>query len=466
MNVRTVTAAVLVAGCVAPSAHAAGWNRVTAPDGTSIEQVGLLRTGDGVLHVAWHHRTGPNTEDLLHTGISRDGVVGATKSIQSGWTGFTNPALVADPSGIRAFWGGLRSTDSNDPQKELSTALSTDGGATWALQPGSVVPTGGQAYGSPISATVLANGTTLQSWAGTLGTWVHSGLSAATPNHDYQGPIGQYGHDPALATDASDRTVMAWYSSAAGHLGVLAQDVAADGSPIGSAVTMPDTGNMAIGMLGRTPVVARRGGGFYVAYPTGSPSQNRIRVWRVGTGSAREIARVSGSGNQPVAVAAADEGRLWVAWVRNRGGVPEVFARRSNGDATVFGATVDAGQPPGSKAAYGLDASAVAGALDIIGNFSIGATSVTAAYHRRILPGLTLKASPRRLLKGDTRKVRFTVSDAGDAVSGATVKAGGRSGTTNGQGRAVLSLHGAGKAIKAVATHTGYSRAAVRLRVR
>lgn len=466
MKARTVTAAVLVAACVAPAAHAAGWKRVTAPDGTSVDQVGLLRTGDGVLHVAWHHRTGPNTEDLLHTVISRDGLIGATRSIQAGWTGFTNPALVAHAGGIRAFWGGMRSTDASDPQTEISTALSIDGGSTWGLQPGSVVPAGGQAYGSAISATVLANGTTLQSWAGTLGTWVHAGLSPATSNHDYQGPIGQYGHDPALATDASNRTVMAWYSNAAGRLGVLAQDVAADGSPIGSAVTMPGTGDMRIGMLGRTPLVARKGGGLYVGYPTGSPAQTRIHLWRIGTGSTREIARVSGSGNQPVAVAAADEGRLWVAWVRNRGGVPEVLARRSNRGATVFGATVDAGRAPGSMAAYHLDASAAAGALDLIGNFGIGVTSATAAFHRRVLPGLTLKASPGRLRKGDTREVRFTVSDAGDPVKGARVQASGRSGITNGRGRVVLLLRGGSKAIKAVATRAGYVQAQVGLPVR
>ena len=79
---------------------------------------------------------------------------------------------------------------------------------------------------------------------------------------------------------------MAWYSNANGHLGVLAQDVAADGSPVGSAATMPGTSDMQVGMLGRTPLAARAGGGFYVAYATGYPTQNRVRVWRVGASNA------------------------------------------------------------------------------------------------------------------------------------------------------------------------------------
>src|SRR5687767_10413668 len=91
--------AVLAAGVTAP-AHAAPWKRVTTPDGSSIDQVALARTGDGTLHLAWHRRTGPNTEDLLHTVIARSGRIGATHPIQSGWTGFTNPALVIDPGGL------------------------------------------------------------------------------------------------------------------------------------------------------------------------------------------------------------------------------------------------------------------------------------------------------------------------------------------------------------------------------
>ena len=156
MTLRAVLlTAALAAGVAAPAADAAPWKRVTVPDGTSIDQVGLARSADGVLHLAWHHRTGPNTEDLLHTPISASGKIGAATPIQSGWTGFSNPAVVNDPAGgIRVFWGGYRTTESTDPQKEINTALSVDGGTSWALQPGQVNPDGAQAYASPISATV------------------------------------------------------------------------------------------------------------------------------------------------------------------------------------------------------------------------------------------------------------------------------------------------------------------------
>lgn len=446
----------------APVVSAGGWKAVTTPDQTSVHQVGLVRSPDGVLHVVWHHPTGPNTEDLLHTAIAGSGRIGATSPIQSGWTGFQNAALVLDPQGIRAFVGAMRSTSSSDPNDELSTMLSPDGGSTWVLQVGNVVADGGQAYGSPVAATALPNGGTLQTWAGTLGTWVHSGLSPATPNHDFQASLGNYGYYPNLATDAAARTVLAWYSSASGHLGVLAQDVATDGSPIGSAATMPGTSNMAIGMLGLTPLVARTGGGFYVAYPTGYPSMNRVRVWRVGSGSAPTIARV-GSGNHPVALAAAPDGRLWAVWADTRGGAARVLARRSNEKATRFGAVVDAGRAAAAPSTYQLGASPVAGGLDVLANFNIGTQPHSATYYRRILPGLTLSAKPSRLPRRG-QKVVFHASDAGDPVRGVRVTAGGASGVTARDGAVTLRLPG--RAVKARATKTGYTPATRRLRVR
>ena len=453
----TTLLAVLTA---APTATAAPWKRVTSEDGSGIDQVGFARTGDGVLHLAWHHPTGPNTEDLLHTVISRQGRIGATNAIQSGWTGFSNPALVVDPGGLRAFWGGFRTTDSSDPQREINTALSPDGGASWALQPGQVNPGGGQSYASPITATVRADGTTLQGWSGTLGTWVHAGLSPLSPNHNYM-EGKQYGNDPKLVTDTTGRSWMAWYSSDSSQLGVLAQQVGAGGEPVGSPLTMPGTGAMTIGMIGRTPFVARSGGGVYAAYPA-PQAQNQVRVWRVGAGNAPIVARKAGSG--PVTVVAADDGRLWAIW-DDRGGIDaSIHARRSNRGATRWGAEVTARRPRGTLQAYRLDGSAVGGAVDVLGVFNLGTTTNAATFHRRLLPGLSLSAAPARLRRGRSTEVRFTVRDAGAAVRGARVSAGGKSGTTDGGGHVELDLPG--RAVTATATKSGYAKDTLRLKAR
>lgn len=457
MKVRCVIVAVAIAVCGAAPAGAARWQRVTTPDGASSDQVGLARTGDGALHVAWHRQTGPNAEDLRHTLITRAGRIGATTAIQSGWTGFTNTALVVEPGGLRAFWGGFRTTDTSDPQRETNTALSTDGGASWALQPGQVNPNGAQSYASSHAATVRADGSMLQAFAGTLGTWVHAGLSPAAPNVNFMAGL-QYGNDPNLATDATNRTVMAWYSNATGRLGVLAQDVAADGSPGPGPLTMPGTDTMNVGMLGRTPLAARAGGGFYVAYPT----PGGVRVWRVGAGRAPVLAGIDNS--PAVAIAAAADGRIWVLWTRGFGD-PDVLARRSNRDATRFGATVNGGHPKDAVQAYKLDANAAGNALDVLAAFNLGSSSDAATSYRRLLPGLTLRASPARLRKGEQTAVRFTVLDAGDALSGARVAVGGRAGITDGRGRVTLTVT-ANRAVTARATRGGYTAATKRLGTR
>jgi len=221
---------------------------------------------------------------------------------------------------------------------------------------------------------------------------------------------------------------------------------------------------MQIGMLGRTPLVARDGGGFYVAYPTGYPAQTQVRLWKIGSSRAPLIARVAGSGSPAVAIAAAGDGRLWVLWTKGFGD-PDVLATRSNPSATRFGAVVNAGHPRDGKQAYKLDASAAGGALDVLGNFNIGTTTTAVTSYRRILPGLTLGARPRRIRKGEPTEVRFTVIDAGAPVKGATVRAGGRSATTGRDGRVTLTLSSR-RPITARATHAGYTAATKRLGVR
>jgi hypothetical protein len=429
-----------------PAAEAAPWRQVTASGGDSIDQVGLVRTSDGVLHVAWH-----NDGDLLHTAIAGNGKIGATSPIQTGWTGHMDAALTAVPGGIRAVWGAIRSTDTSDPNQDLNTAFSADGGASWQLTPGSIIPRGAQAYGSDAAATTLSDGTVLEAWAGTLGTWVHSGLDAATPNFDYQAPLGTYGYQPGIASGAGG-AMMAWFSTGSTQRGVVAQGVNANGSPAGAAMTMPGSQVMVGGgTVSKTPIVAR-GGSFYVGYAIGYPTANRVRVWRVGAGSAAQLARTDA--NSQVTLAADGKGRIWAVWSDGTSGETHVLAARSNPEATRFGRAVDAGAVRDAHSTHSLDASATSSALDILALFGTGNTSGGATYVKRVRPGLTLKG------RKHSGRVTFTVSDAGDPVRGATVRLGGRSGRTNGKGRVTLALKRGG----ARASAPGYASARLRIR--
>jgi hypothetical protein len=462
VKIRTLIAAAPIALALAPAAHAAGWKQVTASDGANTDQVSLLRTADGTLHVAWRHGS-PNADSLMHTAIGVDGKIGATSAVVSGWADVQNPAIVGVPGGIRMFWGSIRSTESTETNDAMSTAFSPDGGTTWALQEGNVVRENAQAHASPAAAVVLPDGTPLQTWYGTLGVWVHAGLTPATPNFDLQAPLGSYGNLPGIAAGADGRPVVAWYSNANGHLGVYAQDVAADGSPVGGAVNMPGTSDMQIGQTGRTPIAARAGGGLFVAYATGYPALNRIRVWRVGAPTSTVVGKAVGGASATVATDA--NGRVWVVWEDDHGADPHVYARRSNKQGSAWGATVGMGRPRGTISSYDVDASPIGGsALDVFGSFALGSGTPLATYTRRVLPGLTLvsKGTPRR---GRDTKVKFTVLDAGDPIAGATVRAGGDSGRTSGKGKVTLTVH-AGKRVTAHASASGYTAAVRMLKVK
>ena len=227
---------------------------------------------------------------------------------------------------------------------------------------------------------------------------------------------------------------------------------------------MPGTGNMSVGMLGRTPIVARVGGGFYVAYATGNPSLNRVKVWKVGATGTTDIAKTIGN-NTTTTIAAAPDGRLWVAWVQRVGFVYHVFARRSNKAATKWGAVVDVGRP-GVTGMYHLDGNATSKAVDLFVNATPNLSANAVTYYKRALPGLSLTSSRAKLPRGQRVAVTFAVRDAGDAVKGAKVKAGGKSGTTNAQGKVTLRITGKGKSLKATVGKSGYTGSSLGLKVR
>ena len=248
---------------------------------------------------------------------------------------------------------------------------------------------------------------------------MHAGLTPATPIFDYQSPHGQYGYNPNIAVDAAGNAMLAWYSSGSAGRGVLAQGIGPLGAPTGAAVPMPGTGGMTSGMVGLTPLVARQRWWLL----------RGVSGWqgRQALADRRRLRPAIVRTSQPspaVTLAATADGRLWLAWVARTPGGPRVLATRSNRNATTFGAVVSGGRPRGSAQANNLSSSAAGGMLDVLANFNIGTTPATAIYHRRLLPGLTLRAAPRRLRQGVSQDVRFTVTDAGDPVSGARVRRG------------------------------------------
>ena len=212
--------------------------------------------------------------------------------------------------------------------------------------------------------------------------------------------------------------------------------------------------------LSRTPIAARAGGGVYIAYSGGYPTTSKALLWRVG--APRSVTLDSRKADHVVGLAADPDGRLWVFWIL-RGSRPTVVARRSNRAATAFGPAVAAGRPPGQQSGYKISGNAQRARLDLVGLF--GGTSSQAQWHTQVLPGLAINAAPATIKGSRATKVTFTVRDP-DPVKGATVRAAGRSATTDAKGHASITLGPASKSSIAVTvTKAGYTKGSTRVRV-
>lgn len=93
MVVAAALSAMIVAGAAAAKPQGK-WDPVTSGGEQSlVSPIGLYRTPDQVLHVAWQRRTGGSSYDLLHTGIDASGRLRAPTPIVTGWIGILDAAL-------------------------------------------------------------------------------------------------------------------------------------------------------------------------------------------------------------------------------------------------------------------------------------------------------------------------------------------------------------------------------------
>lgn len=463
-----VTIVALTAGLATLAASAqAGttkrWERLTAEDDGATYQVGLARTADGVLHVAWQRNETGSKGSLHHTSIAASGRFGPTTTIVPNWEFISYPDLVLTPDGgLRAFFGGIETTSPSETNTQMNTATAPASGAPWSVQTSNVNRPGTSGT-EGAGAAAAFDGTPFVSWAPTVGLFVHRGTSSATPDHQYRPPptTGCCDYNPDLAVDgATGQMMIAWFSNATGREGVWAREVnTATGAPAGTPVRMP--GPSTSQMVARTPVAGRPGkAGVYVAYPVG----NRVLLWRVGSSRSRRITRRNGTFHDIAGVTGDPNGRLWVFWSEKRGARYRIVARRSNPRATRFGERVSLRPPRGSVDDFHLQGDAQANRLDLFAGF--GRVDGTSTWHRQVLPGLTLRARARRTRTGEV-VVRTRITDAGAPVQDATVKARGQSAETNARGRVKLELGSVARRFLSVrASKASYTRDLARVRIR
>jgi len=422
------------------------WTRVTPPTGDSNDEVGHARTRDGVLHVVWRRRAGPNRQEIAHTTVSPAGKPGATNVAAAPFVSVTNPDLVVMPDGsLRVFVGAQTGvTDSSG----VRTATAAAGGTGWSLQPERV--SASTVTPSDVGAVVAAGGAPLVSWITGPVLSLHTGLSASDPDQTL-GPSPKCCFNrPALAT-AGGQTMLAFHSNVTGQEGIFVRTVA---PALGLARRAPGsvTGGQTIAIDQRLPVTARSGApGIYLAYCGGYPECHTVLLWRVGSAKARTVG--NGGDIENVNVAPGPTGRLWVMWEDNDANT--ILARRSDPSVGCMGAAVAVGQPPGSNHVWALNGEGSLGPLDVFANAASSSVGSAATWHTRILPGLTLVATGGKTLT-------FTVTDACQPVARARIAVGGRKLATNAKGVATVTLPAG--SYSAVATKLGFTSASARVK--
>ena len=307
MKARLVALALLVAALAAPSAHAAPWARVTTPDGASTDQVGLARTADGVLHLAWHHPTGPNTVDLLHTVISPAGKVGATTPIQSGGPGSPTPRSSSTPAA-----SGRSGAASARRTPAIRSARPTPRSRRRRRDLGAAARLGRAARRAVLREQHRGDRARRRVDA--------AGVRRDARHVGARGPLARHA-EPRLPGAARQVRLRPEPRDRRGRPDACSPGTRARRAPRRAgagrgrgrlagrrAANMPGTGDMQIGMLGRTPVAARPGGGLYVAYPTATRPRSACGCGGSGRAARRADRRLPGSNSPAVAVAAAATG--------------------------------------------------------------------------------------------------------------------------------------------------------------
>ena len=462
--VTTLTAVVVFAAAAA--AHQ--WTRVASGGMNVSDQVGLARSSDGVLHVAWQQATSTSTQDLFQTPIAPSGAVGSPVTIVSGWASIGSPALVAQGQALSVFFPGAATLTSGDPTYGLDLAKSSPlaGGTSWQLGPSAIARNEFAFARTP--AAVAVSGSYVQAWYGTDSTVVHSGLDPNVP------PVGGYGTgtDQALASasivnNQPAQVMVAWCDELSASPGVYLARVdpyTSNGARIGDVVALRDTGRcpadtrVALASFRDIPRDSPGGEPYFYTAASSADGQH-VRVYVVAQGMVIAVQTVAGgpSIKQQIAIATGPSGRIWVGW-RDSGTGDLVFRRSDPRSGFVYGASVTVPLPRGQTISQ-LALDAQNDRLDVVATTS-DQNNVVSLFATQVRPGLTLTAGTAKTIE----RKGFRVLDAGDPVRDAIVRVARRTLVTDSRGYAKTRLPRG--SYTATASKPGYVAASVHIRIR
>ena len=451
-----------------PSAAAAGgvgtWTRVT--DKGAWFELNLLRH-DGRLHIGVREdETATSTYHMIHRSISSDGVVGPPHAIAPGY-GYLGyyPAFVSVGDQLRMNFGAGYEGDGYS-NSHMEVVVSNDNGDTWTAPFDTKVTDGPAESPTEMDGTLGPDGIGYYVWEGTLCICVQRYTGLEDTDHTNFNDTGGNNYDPSIGFDsATGRMWVVYLVTGIDNPGLYQHEVnTADGEPIGDSTFLGGSSSSFQGAQfissqnGHVPMAERSQGGVFVAYHTGYPTLNRVRVWRIG-GVIKTIARMKGIGE--VAIAADPNGRLWGVWTRNG----RIYARRSNESVTNWGKTVTMRYPKDTVGVTTIQADAQAKVVDVLAHSQQVGNS--GFFHTQMEPGISFRARPKRFPKDERTEVTFRTKDAGDPLPNSRVKVAGESCTTNAQGVCSIKLgpYERRRRLKATAEHADYKTAKRKLRV-
>src|SRR5262245_15212949 len=211
----TVAAGAVTAAAAGPAGPArTSWARISGSTQPG-EQLGLGRTGDGVLHVIWNHGVSPTSS--MGTRLSPAGRSTGTSTVATGFDGNGGLALLVAPDrSLRLFAAGAIKPGS--PANGINTFTAPASGGKWTLQSG--VYWGGAVANSAgiIGATLMKDGQPVTAWRGFAAAGVPP---SSIPQNGFEGGMTE----SQLATDAGGGGVVLSGVTNSGKGGVYVQQV-------------------------------------------------------------------------------------------------------------------------------------------------------------------------------------------------------------------------------------------------
>jgi hypothetical protein len=378
----TASAGVAAAGTASKVAATVKWSRVT-PAGTNlIDDIGLARGKDGVLHVLWTTDSASN-QSIMDIPISAKGAVGKPVTIAKFFLA-TDPDAVVTPTGLAAIWNGIKADSSGSPTGTFQ-ALRPPSGGHFAVSASHVAPLPGIPFTS--SSDTAATGSDGKPWVAFVGT---DSLAVDHFGHPevQLGPTNKCcAIEPGLATDGKTGSTWVTYASLINHHeGVFARRLLASGHAAGAAQALPGSsvGGNTLAPEQRVGTTGRGKGraGVYAAYAQGFPFARSVDVLKLGSHTPVKVATFKGTSKQlgGSTLTANPNGRLWAVWFLGRGTKPALFVRESNIAATKWGKTVRVPLPSGTTTVWKVYVNAQSTKLDVLALLTKNNSSKTTAY--------------------------------------------------------------------------------------